>query len=47
MPYSHLAEGSLALFPAVKHVRKVQLRPGETNTVAFDVTPALLSFYDV
>ncbi len=26
---------------------KVRLQPGETTTVAFDITPALLSFYDV
>ena len=26
---------------------KVRLQPGESTTVAFDITPALLSFYDV
>jgi beta-glucosidase len=31
----------------LKGFRKVRLQPGETATVAFDVTPALLSFYDV
>ncbi len=31
----------------LKGFRKVRLRPGETTTVALDITPALLSFYDV
>jgi beta-glucosidase len=31
----------------LKGFRKVRLQPGETATVAFDITPALLSFYDV
>jgi beta-glucosidase len=31
----------------LKGFRKVQLEPGESTTVAFDITPALLSFYDV
>jgi beta-glucosidase len=31
----------------LKGFRKVKLQPGESTTVAFDITPALLSFYDV
>jgi beta-glucosidase len=31
----------------LKSFRKVRLQPGETATVTFDITPALLSFYDV
>ncbi|MFZ0337345.1 MAG: fibronectin type III-like domain-contianing protein [Terracidiphilus sp.] len=31
----------------LKGFRKVRLQPGETATVAFDITPALLSFYDI
>jgi beta-glucosidase len=31
----------------LKGFEKVLLRPGETKTVAFDVTPDLLAFYDV
>jgi beta-glucosidase len=31
----------------LKAFRKVRLQPGESTTVAFDITPALLSFYDV
>lgn len=31
----------------LKGFRKVRLRPGESTTVAFDITPDLLSFYDV
>ncbi len=31
----------------LKGFRKVQLDPGETTTVTFDITPASLSFYDV
>jgi beta-glucosidase len=31
----------------LKGFQKVSLRPGETQTVAFDVTPELLAFYDV
>jgi beta-glucosidase len=31
----------------LKGFQKVYLRPGETKTVAFDVTPELLAFYDV
>jgi beta-glucosidase len=31
----------------LKGFRKVWLKPGERTTVAFDITPALLSFYDV
>jgi beta-glucosidase len=31
----------------LKGFQKVSLRPGETKTVAFDVTPELLAFYDV
>jgi beta-glucosidase len=27
--------------------RKVTLQPGETQTVAFDITPASLAFYDI
>ena len=31
----------------LKGFRKVRLQPGETATVTFDITPDLLSFYDV
>jgi beta-glucosidase len=31
----------------LKGFQKVTLRPGETKTVAFDITPDLLAFYDV
>ena len=31
----------------LKGFRKVRLEPGETTTVAFNITPALLSFYDI
>ena len=31
----------------LKDFHKVRLEPGETTTVVFDITPALLSFYDV
>ena len=31
----------------LKGFRKVRLQPGETTTVAFDITPNLLAFYDV
>jgi len=31
----------------LKGFRKVRLQPGETITVAFDITPAMLSFYDI
>jgi beta-glucosidase len=31
----------------LKGFRKVRLQPGENTTVAFDITPALLSFYDI
>jgi len=31
----------------LKGFRKVQLEPGETTTVTFDITPAELSFFDV
>ena len=31
----------------LKGFRKVRLEPGESTTVTFDITPALLSFYDV
>ncbi len=31
----------------LKGFRKVHLEPGETKTVTFDITPALLAFYDV
>jgi len=31
----------------LKGFRKLWLEPGETATVAFDITPAELSFYDV
>ncbi len=31
----------------LKGFRKVRLQPGETTTLAFDITPALLSFYDI
>lgn len=31
----------------LKAFKKVRLQPGETATVAFDITPAHLSFYDV
>jgi beta-glucosidase len=31
----------------LKGFHKVRLRPGETKTVAFDITPTLLSFYDI
>jgi beta-glucosidase len=31
----------------LKGFRKVRLHPGESTTVAFDITPALLSFYDI
>jgi beta-glucosidase len=31
----------------LKGFRKVWLEPGKTNTVTLDITPALLSFYDV
>ena len=31
----------------LKAFRKVRLQPGETTTVAFDITPDLLKFYDV
>lgn len=31
----------------LKGFRKVRLQAGETATVAFDITPALLSFYDI
>lgn len=31
----------------LKGFRRVHLQPGETNTVAFDITPDLLKFYDV
>ena len=31
----------------LKGFRKVWLEPGESSTVAFDITPALLSFFDV
>lgn len=31
----------------LKGFRKVRLEPGETTTVAFEITPELLSFYDV
>ena len=31
----------------LKGFRKVHLQPGETTTVAFDITPDLLAFYDV
>ena len=31
----------------LKGFQKVRLEPGETTTVAFNITPALLSFYDI
>ncbi|HUY94353.1 MAG TPA: fibronectin type III-like domain-contianing protein, partial [Terracidiphilus sp.] len=31
----------------LKGFRKVRLQPGESTTVAFDITPDLLAFYDV
>ena len=31
----------------LKGFKKVWLQPGESTTVAFDITPAHLSFYDV
>jgi len=31
----------------LKGFRKIHLQPGETTTVAFDITPDLLKFYDV
>ncbi len=31
----------------LKGFRKVRLEPGESTTVTFDITPSLLSFYDV
>jgi beta-glucosidase len=31
----------------LKGFHRVRLDPGETTTVAFDITPALLSFYDI
>src|SRR5208337_3407437 len=31
----------------LKGFQKVSLRPGETRTVALDITPQLLSFYDI
>jgi beta-glucosidase len=31
----------------LKGFQKVTLRPGETRTVAFEITPDLLSFYDI
>jgi beta-glucosidase len=31
----------------LKGFRKVRLQPGESTTVTFDITPDLLSFYDV
>jgi beta-glucosidase len=31
----------------LKGFQKVSLRPGETKTVTFPVTPDLLAFYDV
>jgi beta-glucosidase len=31
----------------LKGFKKVRLEPGESTTVAFDITPAMLSFYDV
>jgi beta-glucosidase len=31
----------------LKGFRKVRLQPGQTTTVALDITSALLSFYDV
>ncbi len=31
----------------LKGFQKVRLQPGETTTVAIDITPALLSFYDI
>ena len=31
----------------LKGFRKVWLQPGETTTIALDITPALLSFYDI
>jgi beta-glucosidase len=31
----------------LKGFQKVQLQPGETTSVAFDITPTLLSFYDI
>jgi len=31
----------------LKGFQKVVLRPGETTTVAFEITPELLAFYDV
>ncbi|MBV9180507.1 MAG: fibronectin type III-like domain-contianing protein, partial [Acidobacteria bacterium] len=31
----------------LKGFRKVTLRPGETETVQFEITPDLLAFYDV
>jgi beta-glucosidase len=31
----------------LKGFRKVWLKPGEHTTVTLDITPALLSFYDV
>ncbi len=31
----------------LKGFRKVRLQPGESTTVAFDITPDLLSFYDI
>ena len=31
----------------LKAFRKVRLQPGESTTVTFDITPSMLSFYDV
>jgi beta-glucosidase len=31
----------------LKGFRKIQLEPGESTTVTFDITPAELSFFDV
>ena len=31
----------------LKGFRKISLRPGETRTVALDITPESLAFYDI
>jgi beta-glucosidase len=31
----------------LKGFKKIELRPGETKTVALDITPESLAFYDI